>query len=132
MTAGAEATSIAPYMPFDLEDLLRLWRALGVWIIDLIHAVLVALEDLLHLLFGNEAAMVAEPVVGQVLAAVIAHLLLLVGSLDLLVPELEDFGSALVLRERRSAHGHIRAIVRATARHPAIKGLRLAPIQAPR
>lgn len=99
MAVPAEAAGVAAYVPLDFEYLLCLRRALRVRIVDLIHAVLIALEDLLHLLFGDEATVIAEPVVGQVLPAVISHLLLLIGSLDFLVPKLEDLGPALLLRE---------------------------------
>lgn len=104
MAVAAEAAGVAPYVPLDFEDLFCFWRALGVWIVDLVHAVLVALENLLHLLFGDEAPVVPEPVVGQVLAAVIAHMLLFVGTLNFLVPELEDLVPTLLLRQSRAAH----------------------------
>lgn len=101
------AADVMARVPLNLEDLLCLRRALRVWIVNFVNSVFVVLEYLLHLLLRNEAAVVPEPVVRQVLAAVIAHVLLFVCSLDFLVPELEDLGPALFLGQSRSAHGHI-------------------------
>ena len=68
---------------------------------EVVHAVfLVVLQDLRHLLLGYEPAEVPNPIVRQVLPAVVPHNLPHVLSLlSLLVPEFNDFFLFLVSRE---------------------------------
>ena len=78
------ARQIIPVLLADPEQLLDLGDDLHVWVVDLIRI------EFLHFLFGDEAALMAESLPRQVLAAVVPHFLL-VASLQLLVPVLSDF-----------------------------------------
>ena len=133
--AGTSAGNIPPLMPLDLEYLLRLRRAFGDRVVDFVQAVLAILDDLVHLLLRNEAAVISEPVVGQILSAMVAHLLLLTLPLQFLVPKLEYLRPALLLRQRRPRHRHVRrAVIRAATDYPIAADSRrlLAAIHAPR
>ena len=59
----------------DGENLLDLWQLFGVGIVDLLWV------KLLHLLLGDEAALVTVPLLGEVLSAIISDLLLIASSL---------------------------------------------------
>ena len=82
---------------FSFENLSGLRCALCLRIVNLIQASCIV-HNLLHLILGNETSMVAKPTIGQVLPAVVAHVLLVVPLL-LLLPKLEDALLALILGE---------------------------------
>ena len=68
----------------DAEDVLDLRSLFRVWVINLFRI------QLFHFFSRDEAALVTEPLLGQILTAIIAHLLF-VASLELLPPVLSDF-----------------------------------------
>ena len=78
------AREIVPVLLADSEDLFDLGHELHIRIVDLIRV------KFLHLFFRNEASLMAEPLLGQVLAAVVPNFLLGT-SLQLLVPVFSDF-----------------------------------------
>ena len=102
-----------------LEDLFSLWGALHFWIINLLYALFTTVDYLLHLLLGDESAVVSKSVVSKVFAAVIPYMLLFVVYSNLFVPELQYLILSIFLRECRASHWIIRAVIRATGYLPA-------------
>lgn len=121
-------------MPLDLEDLLCFRSAFSHGIVDLVQTILLAFDDFVHLLFGDETAVIAESVICQIFAAMVSHLLLLILSLQFFVPKFENFCPPVFLRQRRASHGNVGgAVVRAATGDSVIERLRLlAAVHGPR
>ena len=65
----------APLEFLHFENLFGFWSTLRFWIIDFVEAPL-AVQDLLHLLFGYESSVVPKPILCEIFSARIPHMIL--------------------------------------------------------